>query len=310
MLTFDLLASLPRAEQGLGAYRWGIAPSTPRVLAARLLDPALAVRVARRGIDAGAPQLVPLLVEHGGATVPRSHALEPEAERLAGWFPMHATDEGWSVPRDYAAAAASVGERERFFAATLVARLDGTQRAALADALGLPAQSTASYRLQHTVERVATAAADPSLVAHAKALGTLQSIRASDIASVDVDLQSAGLKFTVRFVDGDSVNVCPREQAEALGERFNPVHVTTVAAVMTDREMPAVRVPAFQEIGALVRFSTSRAAEEAAALAEFRGVVARRIDDTTVATRPSFGPARARDLLLQLGFHVDTAEVL
>ncbi len=305
MLTYDLLASLPRAERGLGAHRWGMAPTTARVLAAMLLEPENAARVIRRGIDAGAPQLCRLLVEHGGAAVPRTDALAIEAGRLLGWFPLIEDAAGWCVPRDFAAAAAPCVDRERFFTATLIPRLETDDLVGLFDELGLATEGTHGYKLRAAVERVATAAKDPACSTAAANVRDLQSIRSSDIASVSSIPNTGGLQFRVVLADGEEVDICPREQAELHGQQFAEVRVEKVASVGIEREMPAVRVPAVQEIGALVTFATSRAADECAAHPDFRNLVARRIDDVTLATRSSCSAEHARTLLLGLGFHID-----
>ena len=53
----QLIAGWPPAEQALGAHRWGLPITTPRILAGLLRDPKTAGRVCRRGADAGAPEI-------------------------------------------------------------------------------------------------------------------------------------------------------------------------------------------------------------------------------------------------------------
>lgn len=305
MQTFDLLASLPRAERGLGAHRWGMPPTTARVLAAMLLEPENAARVVRRGIDAGAPQLCRLLVEHGGSTVPYTDALALEYARLSGWFPVLASPEGWAVPRDFSAAAAASADQERFFTATLLSRVPAESLKSLYEELGLTAHGTQGYKFRTAVETVATAPKDARLAQHAQNVADLQAIRVRDIDSVDLIPGFGGLAVRFVLADGEEIEICPREQAELHGEEFAAVKITTVANVGSEHEMPAVRVPAVQEIGALITFATARAAEECAAHSEFRSVVARRVGDTTIATRPSCTAEQAHETLLRLGFHID-----
>lgn len=306
MRTIDLIANMPRAERSLGAHRWGASPTTARALAARLLQPANALRMCRRGADAGSPQLVRLLVEHGGALVPRQAALEPEADRLRHWFPMLETDAGWSMPADLCVAAAGFRERERFFAATLVTLLDDDGFRALSAELGVtPAATSGQRRIALAAAiRAACASASPSREA-VRSTVELQSVRRRDIEALIPEADGGGLRFSLRLADGDEAPVCPREAAERAGGAFAPVVVSAPTQIAVEVDLPEVRVPPHQAIGAVIVFASPRTAEEAQKLPAVRSILARRLDDRTIATRPTVDAATARELLRQLGFRLD-----
>lgn len=308
MRTAELIANKTRAELGIGATRWGLTPSAPGVVAVRLLEPKTAVRVCRRGADAGALQLVRLMVEHGGATVPRLEALEPEAARLDTWFPFVATDAGWAMPADLCAAAIGFARTERFFAASLVARLDDADVRTLAAELGVSAVLPLNQQRRGVAEAVRGAATD-GLEEVAAATAALGSVPTDRIDAVVPLPGHGGRVFEVTTDDGVH-RVCPRELAEHAGARFEGVTVERASRVATPkRDLPSVRVPAHQAVGCLITFTTPRAAEEASRFAEFRAVIARRLDDRVVATRPSVGPEETYRLLTELGFHIDSGEV-
>ena len=305
----QLIAGWPPAEQALGAQRWGLPITTPRVLAGMLRSPKVAGRVCRRGSDAGAPQLVRLLVEHGGTNVPKQSALEVEASRLRGWFPLQETEEGWHVPMEFALASFRVRERERFFVATLLPRLSRADTDLLLTELGISKLSTHAHRVCTAAITVASQDAVKEHAAAVEAVEELQSIRSRDIDSVAYVPDSAGRLFTVRLTDGEEVEITPREIAEKAGATFRPINVGSPTELSMERTMPEVHVPTVQPVGAIVSFSTARAADEAFAMAGFKAVVIRRIDERRAATRPSCGAMEVQSLLQDLGFHVDAEAV-
>lgn len=304
----QLLAGWPPAEQALGAHRWGLPITTPRMLAGLLRNPTAAGRVCRRGADAGAPQLVRLLIEHGGNPVPRQSALEFEAARLRGWFPMTETEKGWSVPMEFALAAFRVWERERFFVATLLPRLSRPDTDGLLRELDIPKLSTHAHRVRMAAEKIAASEPGPNDQGAVESVEELQSIRSRDISQLHCIPGSGGRRFNVQFSDGEVVEITPRELAEKAGATFTPVSVAGPTQLFMERTMPEVHVPTVQPIGAIITFSTSRAADEAFGMPEFQSVMVRRLGDRRAATRPSCGALAARELLRNLGFHVD-AEV-
>ena len=302
----QLIAGWPPAEQALGAHRWGLPITTPRVLAGLLRNPKTAGRVCRRGADAGSPQLVRLLVEHGGNPVPRSSALEVEARRLRGWFPFHEGEDGWTVPIEFALAAFRFRERERFFIATLLPRLSRADTDELLTELNVSRLSTHSHRVFLAATTIAAADSLPEHADAVEAVEELQSIRSRDIASVSYVASSGGRLFEVKLSDGERIEITPREIAEKSGATFAPIRVDRPTELSMERTMPDVHVPPVHPIGAIVTFSTSRAADQAFGMAEFKAVAARRIDERRAVTRPSCGALAAHRLLQDLGFHVDT----
>lgn len=301
----QLIAGWPPAEQALGAHRWGLPITTPRMLAGLLRNAKAAGRVCRRGADVGAPQLVRLLIEHGGTVVPRQSGLEVEATRLRGWFPMTETDAGWSVPMEFALAAFRIRERERFFVATLLPRLTRPDTDGLLTELEIPRLSTHAHRVRMAAERIAASEPNKGDKSAVESVEELQSMRSRDITQVRYIEGSGGRLFNVEFTDGEVVEITPRELAEKAGATFTPVSVAGPTQLSMERTMPDVHVPTVQPVGAVVTFSTSRAADEAFGMPEFKEIVVRRLDDRRVATRPSCGALGARQLLQGLGFHVE-----
>jgi hypothetical protein len=218
---------------------------------------------------------------------------------------MTETADGWKVPVEFALAAFRVRKRERFFIATLLPWLPRSDADLLVAELGVSKLSTHAHRLCTAAIAIAEAAASPEHAAAAEAVEELQSIRSRDIAAVTYVPGSAGFLFTIRLTDGELIEITPRELAEKAGATFTPVNVSSPTDLSMERMMPDVRIPPIQSIGAVVTFSTVRAADEAFAMSEFKSVVARRIDDRRAATRPSCGALAAHQLLQDLGFHID-----
>lgn len=277
-----------------------------------MLRPRSAQRIYRRAMESGATQLTRLLVEHGGHGVPRLPALESEARRLRDWFPVDESAEAWSIPFDLATAMARSMERERFFVATLVARVsDEGVRAAL-DELAIATLGSAVRQRRALVRAVDGAEVAPSdeLNEAATNVEELQAIRRTDIESVHYVRGSLGLRYEVVLSDGEVVEIVPREIAERLGRQFDEVVVQASAAPAQERRAATVRLPDIHPIGALLTFGTARAAEEALRCPEFRAVVTRRLDERRVATRAGRAAAEAIEVLDALGFDVSDVAVL
>lgn len=306
METREFLATMTPSQLRVSALRWGIPRTTARVMAARLVRPRTAQRVYRRATEAGAGQLARLLVEYGGRTVPRLPELELEADRLRGWFPLVEDESGWRAPFDFAAALWKQSDRQRFFLASLVARLsDEDVRAVLADLDLAPIGSTLRQR-REILTALADAKGDADAIADgADEVEELQSLRSRDVASVHYRAGTAGLGYRVVLVDGEEIDLVPREIAEAHGREFTPPQVEALATAAEERTAPSVRLPEQQPIGALITFATARAADEALRCAEFRQMVARRLDERRVATRPGHTAAAGVEVLDALGFGID-----
>jgi hypothetical protein len=301
MQTNDLIAGFPRALLGVAANRWGLSLTTRRSIAASLREPRVASRVCRRGADAGAAQLVRLLVEYGGEPVPPLDELAQEAQRLRGWFPFVESTEGYRVASDFAAAAQRVAEAERMFAATLVMRLDRESGDALLRDVGDAGLGSREARLLAAAERIASSAAAPPELAAATAAAGAVPVR--DIKRVTYVPGSQGTHFRVH-TSGRPLEVTFREVAARAGQRFAPPAVVVPEAGREGAGL-SLRVLPIVEIGAVVTFGSGRAADAALALLDFRRLVARRIDERRVATVADCAESRAQEVLERLGFVLD-----
>ncbi len=305
MQIIDVLTQMSRAMRDLGAMRWGVPSTTPRVMAELLRRERVANRLYRRACDAGAPQLIELLVEFGGRLLPRQGVLEVEAARLRGWFPWQETKAGWAIPADLAAAMASQVASERFFAVTLAARLDDDELLALSEELALPPLGSHSTRVGCAARAAVDAKSDaPEVRAAADVIDDHQCVASEDIETVTYVRGSRGLLYGIEFVDGEVLEVCPREVAELLGISFDPVTVAAATPGPTLKES-RVRLPPFTVIGALISFATARAAEDALGEATFRAIAARRLDERRVATRARCSVEQTISVLESLGFRIE-----
>lgn len=312
METRDFLSRLSPAHREMSSRRWGVAFTNPAAMAGLLLHPRAALRIFRRATESGAAQLTRLLVEHGGHGVPRMPALEPEARRLRDWFPFEETEDGWAMPFDLATAMARSLERERFFAATLVARVNEEQIRAAIEELGVGAIGSPVRQRRELVRALLLreVSGTPELEEAATNVEELQAIRRTDIESVHYVRGSEGLRYEIVLTDGEVVEIVPREIAEMLGRRFDPVVVQEPVAGTRERRAATVRMPDVHPIGALLTFATARAAEEALRCPEFRTLVTRRLDERRVATRAGRLSSEAIDVLDALGFNVSDVAVL
>ena len=292
------------AQLRVCALRWGIARTTARVMAATLLQPRVAQRVFRRAVEANGGQLARLLVEYGGQPVPALDALAPEAERLRSWYPIQAVDGGWATPFDLASALWKQSDRQRFFRAGLVARLDDAEvREALVELGQRPLGSSARQRACLVAAMAEPPAdADDALLDEVQ---ELQSLRSRDVRAVRYLPKSGGQQFELELSDGERVRIVAREVAEQHGRSFAEPNVVATRAPTVERRAPSVRLPDQLPVGSLVTFATARAAEEALRCPEFRTMVARRLDERRVATRAGHSAQSAIEVLDGLGFGID-----
>ncbi|MFT6395986.1 MAG: hypothetical protein ACJAYU_000728 [Bradymonadia bacterium] len=206
---------------------------------------------------------------------------------------------------EFALAAFRARERERFFVATLLPRLTRSDTDVLLTELEIPRLSTHAHRVRKAAERISASVLDKADRGAVESVEELQSIRSRDIAQVRYIEGSGGRLFNLELSDGEVVEIAPRELAEKAGATFTPVSISAPTQLSMERTLPEVHVPTVQPIGAVVTFSTPRAADEAFGMPEFKAVLVRRLDDRRAATRPSCGALAARQLLQDLGFHVE-----
>ncbi len=304
MQTYDLLTSMNGGLRELATQRWGLPATTPRVLAAMIVRPRAALRLMRRGTDAGAGQLTRLMVEYGGRTVPRHRVLEDEAARLRGWFPLIESADGWSLPADLAMAGFGAARVQRLFASTLVATLDGPSLDALLSELGMPRFGSMASRASRASASIPGQAVDDQSVAAAQQTAELGAIDIERIASLAPVPGSCGTRWRLETTDGDTFEVAPRELAAACDLAFAPPEVEEPAEEPAVRA-PRLRLPTFVPVGAIVTFSSARAADDALRLGDFRTVVLHRLDERRVATREDCDARSALLILARLGFAID-----
>ena len=222
MQTYDLLTSMNGGLRELATQRWGLPATTPRLLAAMLVRPRAALRLIRRGSDAGAGQLTRLMVEYGGRPVPHHRVLEDEAARLRGWFPVIETAEGWALPADLAMAAIGAARVQRLFASTLVATLDGPALESLLTELEVPRFGSPASRAVRAATSIIEQEVDDDSAAAAQRSAELGAIDIERIAALAPVPGARGTRWRLETTDGDVLEIAPRELAAACDLGFAP----------------------------------------------------------------------------------------
>lgn len=300
MHTVDWILQADSATREMSAARWGLARMTPRVSAAMICQPRNAQRLVKRAGEAGAPQLVRLLIEHGGGPLPKHPALEPEAERLVGWFPLLEDEHSWSLPHDLAAAMIRSAEVERFYSVTLLARAPESELRALIDELGLPlagSRTTVISRLADVIRSFGAAGVDPQSVT---ATGVIQVVPSRDLTSVSIVAGSRGREFDIT-AGGNVYRVTTREVAESQGTSFAPLQIEETVRPRSRRPLK-VRIPSVTQATAYVVFMGARSVEDVLRHDAFRAMVAQRLDERRVALHAGADPGAAGELLENIGF--------
>jgi hypothetical protein len=287
--------------------RCGVERTTPAGMAMNLAKPRMGQRLIRRAAEAAGGQLARLLLEYGGRPVPKSETADAEAAQLEGWYPIYESDGGWAMPGDLSMALWKLADRQRFFLATLIARLSERDVQLMLHEQGRVLLGSHDRQRRVLLSALAdTAIVDtPEAQTGATNVEELGAIRSRDVDEVRYVDGSGGMLFVVVLSDGEEVQIVPREVAEALGREFEPPQLANQAPERSAHQERSVRLPDHQAIGALITFATARAAEEALRKPDFRSMVARRLDERRVATRPGHSAASALDVLSELGFVVD-----
>lgn len=304
MQTYDLLTSMNGGLRELATQRWGLPATTPRILAAMLVRPRAALRLMRRGADAGAGQLTRLMVEYGGRPVPQHRVLEDEAARLRGWFPLIETADGWALPTDLAVSGFGTARVQRLFASTLVATLEGPALDALLAELDVPRFGSPVSRAVRAAARIVEQGVDDDSAAAAQRTAELGAVDVERVASLAPVPGARGTRWRLETTDGDVIEIAPRELAAACDLGFAPPEVEAPADAPAVRA-PRLRLPTHVPVGAIVTFSSARAADDALRLGDFRTVVLHRLDERRVATREDCDARSALLILARLGFAID-----
>lgn len=305
MQIHDLIVSMNQASREIAAQRWGIPPSTPRVMAENLKKFKAAQRTAKRGMEV-APGLVRELVESAGTPVQRTPEFELEARKLDGWFPLISTPGSWALPQDLAYVMSRTAERERFHLLSMLGRLTTDGLRELLRELGLKPLGSINYQAIRLASVIFARPRLPEVQAAAALLGELQVAAVKDISSLDHVTGSGGQLFDLRMADGRQLRITCRELAAECGVAFSQVDAPPGQAVSESGERrtgPAL--PEIMSIGAIVAFAHVRAADEAMKVEEFRAIVLRRLDDRRVVTRSEYHARETLAMLEALGFPQD-----
>lgn len=303
MQTAEFLAGQGLAVRELGTLRWGISLATPRVAAELLTQPRTASKIARRLVDEGAEPLLRALVEQAGGPVPRNLALLGQAQVIADRLLLIEAPSGWQIPSDLALAWLRLAERELLHLQTLLGRCEHAALRRLAAELSVDARRS-RLELVAAIADAVIAVDSPEHRDAARATESLASLPVSAIRSVEPVAGSAGCRFRVEA--GDEVwIVAPREIAIQLGARVAAPVVNAATpsppAAATPRE-PQLELPPHARVGALISFASPRAMDDAMRVAEFRNLVARRLDDRRVVTRPEVFADDVLAVLTAAGF--------
>jgi hypothetical protein len=296
--TLELLADMDGIALEMTASRCGIVASTPRLLSELFAQPASAQRAVRRATEVGAGRLARMLVEFGGHPIPMHANLSVEKGLLCDWFPAAMSGDGCILPLDFAAAAVSVAENERFTATTLLARCSADMVRRLNSALGLPSAGSRCSRIARMVDRIRSTTFDAATVALAKSTAELAPIAANTIESVDVDLADDSCSVTIKLRDGSTMTIAPLDCDPTL----SPALPKIAPPIIPQRRVQPMRLPVMLHASSLVTFSTLRGAEEAMSNEAFLALVAQRLDERRVAIKAEVDSKRLQLTLLEAGF--------
>lgn len=272
----------------------------------RLSAPEAARELARRVHEAGAGELLRLLIEYGGSPLPPYPELQPEADVLAHWGIAKIDARGWQLAGEMVVALRNEAEWERFFLVTLLQRLDEDDFVALHAQLGVVASGSKAARVTRLMQAVC-ASADPAVVDVTACEQTidLAALPVVDIASVSFAEHPSGGLFEVEMADGSVHSVVARELVEANGLKFRRPTVRGVEV-----EPFAIRqlsVPEYSRVGGLITFASVRALNDALEHESFAGLVAERIGERRVTLRPETSIQEAHLALTLLGLEPSLA---
>lgn len=303
MLLVDLLQHMSRAQRALAAHRWGIEPGAPAMLAERLVHPEQAGRLFHRVAQAGAPNLILVLVEYGGAPFPVQSRLDAEAAVLREWGLLIEDGENWRLPADLSVAMSSQRESERYFLTTLLSSLDPRALRQIAEELsvvlaGGPARQIALLAREIVAYAQAAKISSETLRA-AEVVAHLQFAALPRVGNIQVIEGSAGQRFRIAL-DGIDYEITPREIAELVGHQFRDL---TVRALQ-----PAAftlgRVPSFPvlPVSALLVFPSKETMHEALRSLRFSALVVEQVGEQRLLLQAGMTLAMIREELVRIGF--------
>lgn len=306
VLLFDVLSAKPRAQRHLCAQRWEIPISAARVMVERMTSGSGAERIARRIVNAGASNLMPLLVEYGGYPIRRRPGFEAEAAIIRDWQIVVEDRESWRLPLDLAVAMLPVARYESLFLTTLLARLPEAQLVDLREEFELAGAGSRAFQIWRLREKILSGPCDSDAVKQgAKLAAEHGSIEASRIDTVEYIAGSGGCLFAVN-IDGNTRALATREVAQAHGFEFSEPNIE--GATPEPMFLTELDVPEWTETSGVVSFISIRALQAALERAEFRQMVSEQIGDRRVILSADYTVQDAHLALTMLGYEPNLSD--
>lgn len=303
MLLVDSLQQMSRAQRALNARRWEIDTDDPMRLAARATEPAGAMRLLRAVSQAGAPNLVRILIEFAGYPLAAQTLMEAEAAVLREWGLLVETKGGWMLPVDLALALRAQRQTERYFLAPLLAAVEPRSLRRIFAELKVFPQGGELQQIvvlaTKIIEQAAIFPLDNEVRKAAWTVANLQSAAMPRLGKVEVVEGSAGQRFRITL-DGVFYEITPREIAELVGHPFRDVTVRAQPSVA-----PSLgRMPTFAalETSALLVFPSQSALLEAMRSPRFASMVIELVGQQRVLIRADMSPIEIREELMRMGF--------
>lgn len=305
--TGEAIESASPARRGLIAQRWGLGTAVLPLMVELLRTPRVAHRAYRRLNELGVYTLLRLLVEQVGVPIAAVPALESEAEELRRWQLFVERDGFWSLPADLALALYRPAvDRERLYAGSLLSRVPAEDLLLLLDELGLDHEGSDVSRRWRITQSIAEQPGGVIQDVEAMARSAeAQSLAADELASVRVVPGTRGGVFALTLHNGRELRLAPREVAENAGYLFAAPEFGEDVQLQPAEDTLRIRIPNFAEAGALIRFSTARAADDALQCAEVAALLGRRLTSTLVVTRAGVPLEQAFDTLAAFGFSLE-----
>lgn len=301
MLLVDLLQHMSRAQRALSAHRWGIEPGAAAMVAERLVSPEVATRLYRRVSEAGAPNLIRVLTEYGGAPFEPQPSLEAEASVLREWGLLVEDERGWRLPGELAVAMERQRGAERYFLSTLLARLDGRALREVAEELSFPLAGSFARQIVGLAREIVARAdmLDEATRHAAQTTARLQSAALPRLGEIEAIAGSAGQRFRITL-DGIHYEIAPREISELVGHQFQDVTVRALQpAAFSLGQVPSFPV---LPVSALLVFPSGEALQDALRSHRFSELVEEQIGAQRVLLRAGITPAKIREELVRIGF--------
>lgn len=306
ILLYDVLSAKPRAQRRLCAQRWEIPASAARMMVERMTNGGGAVRIARKIMDAGAPTLLPLLVEYGGYPLRRRPELEAEAAVLREWHFLIEDRETWRLPLDLCVAMLAVARHESFFLTTLLVRISEDELASLREEFGLAGAGSRAHQIWRLRARILADPCHGAAVEEAsQRLAELGTVAVDRIDRVEYLAEGRGCLFGVT-IDGEPTVLTTREVATASGYEFHEPQVTGM--MPGPLGLDELDVPEWTPASGIITFASIKALKTALDNPNFRAMITEQIGDRRVVLSPECSVQDAHLALSMLGFEPNLAD--